>query len=63
MKFIVILLILYFIYEIYITRYEYFNNNKPYFMSKDETIKFFKEDTDNYYVQLAYALTRWWKPF
>ncbi len=48
MKLIIIVLILYIIYSLYLRRYEVFNDNKPYFMTKEETIDFFISDRDNY---------------
>jgi hypothetical protein len=48
MNWIIGLILLYLIYQLYLRRYEFFSNNKPYFMSKDETIDFFKSDSDNY---------------
>lgn len=48
MNWIIGLILLYLIYQLYLRRYEFFSNNKPYFMSKDETIFFFKSDKDNY---------------
>ena len=41
----IILLIIYYLYD---RRYEFFNNNTPYFMSRNETIDFFKSDKDGY---------------
>jgi hypothetical protein len=48
MNLIIALVVLFIIYNLYLSRYEYFNNNKPYFMSREETISFFKNDRDNY---------------
>ena len=48
MNLIIGLLIAIIIYNLYLRRYEFFNQNKPYFMSKEETIDFFKSDKDNY---------------
>jgi hypothetical protein len=48
MKWFFVGLILYLLYSIYTRRYELFGKNKPYFMSKEETILFFKSDKDNY---------------
>lgn len=48
MNLIIGLILLYLIYNLYLRRYEYFNKNKPYFMSRDETANFFISDRDNY---------------
>ena len=45
-----IFIVLWFIYS---NKYELFYQNKPYFMSKDETISYFKEDRDNYVSNLS----------
>jgi len=48
MNLIIGLLIVFIVYNLYLRRYEFFNQNKPYFMTKEETIEFFKSDRDNY---------------
>ena len=48
MNLIIGLVLIYLIYNLYLRRYEYFNKNKPYFMSRDETANFFISDRDNY---------------
>ena len=37
----------------YVIKPELFSFNKPYFMSKEETIKYFKDDRDNYVSNLS----------
>ena len=46
---IIILLVLW-----YVIKPELFSFNKPYFMSRDDTVKYFVEDKDNYVKDLSY---------
>ena len=51
---ILVILSLYILYVLYNSRYElFFTQNTPAFMSKDDTIKYFKQDIDGYVKNLT----------